>query len=119
MKLFEFENTDCINIVTVDASERYECSLAANVCETFAMMNKPCMCIAVMPIKIGEPYYNATVNLDQIDTAQCAIVRLENNLYKDVCDVVFRIIYIGIYGRYYRKSRVGVYCVGIGKLCAF
>ncbi len=93
MKLFEFENTDCINIVTVDASERYECSLAANVCETFAMMNKPCMCIAVMPVKIGEPYYNATVNLDQIDTAQCAIVRLENNLYKDVCDVVFRIIY--------------------------
>lgn len=93
MKLFEYEADDSLTVVVVDAKDRYECSLAGNVAETMAMMEKPCVCIAVMPIKVGEIYYNATRNLDQIDTGMCAVIKLENNLYKDAGEAVFRIIY--------------------------
>ncbi len=93
MKLFEYESEECVTVIIVDAKERYECSLAGNVAETMAMMEKPCICISVMPIKVGEIYYNATRNLDQIDSGMCAVVKLENSLYKDAGESVFRIIY--------------------------
>ena len=93
MKLFEYEDDDSIALIIVDAKDQSECSLAGNIVETMAMMDKHCIVIAIMPIKVGEIYYNATRNLDQIDTEMCAIIKLENSLYRDAGEAVFRIIY--------------------------